>query len=69
MAQKQTKKKMDPDARICLECDSKLIKHCKCDLYDSECENGHKWHYCLKHNLRVNTGHDHTKKSRCTCIK
>jgi hypothetical protein len=38
----------------CTQCTAERMTQCMCALSESECANGHKWHWCREHHLRVN---------------
>lgn len=53
----------------CTKCGDKQLYGCKCPRSDRTCENGHSWHRCVKHKLRVEGESDHsTPTNVCTCI-
>lgn len=52
----------------CPVCESKAEISCKCPRGDSECVNGHKYHYCLVHERRVTGDADHKIPDNiCSC--
>jgi len=57
----------------CPVCEDPAIKRCNCYIGDRECENGHKWHVCAEHGLRiVGSGHEAEPDARghyfeCSC--
>ena len=59
-----------PEAKNCPICGEPSIDRCRCPRADSECKNGHKWHWCIVH-LKIVIGHfDHSLSINiCTCVK
>lgn len=60
------------NTNVCPVCGSPAIVSCRCPKSNSECKNGHKWHYCLAHNpIKVVLGaSDHSKATlACSCIR
>ena len=54
----------------CPICDSEVVGSCRCPRSDSECENGHSFHICVKHQVYVRGQSDHsTDTFSCTCGK
>lgn len=51
----------------CLECGDTKPRHCKCTLAGRTCKNGHEWHQCLRHNLRM-PGSGHGAGGTCHCV-
>ena len=37
----------------CPECGEEAIKWCKCPFRESECKNGHVWHYDTNTGVRI----------------
>lgn len=54
---------------MCPTCNLPAIRRCRCLRGDCECENGHAWHTCVKHQRTVVGKADHgLKTNACTCI-
>jgi hypothetical protein len=52
----------------CPECGKESVMTCRCFMADSTCENGHQWHTCVKHGIKVKGHGDHSGNSgKCTC--
>lgn len=59
-------KKLDRNCPVCHEPPEIT---CKCPLSDSQCKNGHDWHYCLVHDKVVLGKSDHSKDTMsCHCF-
>lgn len=53
----------------CTKCNEEAPYGCKCPRSDRTCANGHAWHRCVKHKLRVEGESDHSIPTNvCTCI-
>jgi hypothetical protein len=53
----------------CPICEEEAIRTCRCFRSDSECKNGHKWHNCVVHHVKVPAHSDHSLPiEECTCI-
>ena len=50
----------------CTVCGGEYVAQCRCMRSDRYCANGHRWHTCVVHRVRVEGGSDHGK-SGCTC--
>lgn len=52
----------------CPECGEKPEWGCRCPRHDSGCKNGHRWHTCTIHHVKVRGESDHsTDTFTCTC--
>lgn len=55
---------------LCPICGAPAKTVCKCPRKDSECKNGHQWHYCVKHHTLIAGKSDHSIKTyECICPK
>lgn len=52
----------------CPICDSPARLICKCPRRDSECAFGHRWHWCLIHDVKIIAPGLHTVTG-CSCPK
>lgn len=52
----------------CPECKEEAVTTCRCLMADSTCRNGHNWHTCVVHEVKVK-GHGCHKGDtyKCTC--
>ena len=54
----------------CPVCNEKVECACTCIRADSECKNGHQWHTCTVHKVKVLGFSDHTLSTKiCTCCE
>jgi len=54
----------------CPICGGEVMGTCRCMRGDSECENGHSFHVCVKHQMYVHGESDHSlSMDVCTCGK
>lgn len=52
----------------CPICNELAFSICKCFRHDSECKNGHTWHTCTIHKVKVLGKSDHSIPTMtCTC--
>lgn len=51
----------------CPVCQEKAVSNCRCQRRDSECAQGHHWHFCVTHHVKVIGRSDHSKPAQCTC--
>ena len=53
----------------CPVCNEPSVSRCRCPRSDSTCANGHKWHTCTVHHIRVLGHHNHAigGMNICTC--
>jgi hypothetical protein len=52
----------------CPVCDDYAVTSCRCPRCDSFCANGHHWHWCTIHHVKVLGGSDHSLPTlTCTC--
>jgi hypothetical protein len=60
------------DPRICPECGERAKMSCRCPRLDCECPNGHEWHTCVEHKVKVVGPSNHSEPKGmgwCTCPK
>lgn len=63
-------KPVDEVGNICPVCGKEAKLTCKCFRQDSVCEDGHEWHTCTIHHVKVLGKSDHsTNTMSCTCGK
>lgn len=52
----------------CPICGEDAVRTCKCFRKDSTCKNGHDWHTCTIHKIKVIGRSDHSLPTfTCTC--
>lgn len=52
----------------CPFCQAQVTSRCRCLRADSQCANGHRWHFCEEHGRLVGGESDHSKAGR-SCVK
>jgi len=58
------------DDNLCPECNGTSVCSCRCFRRDSTCKNGHNWHTCTVHHVKVQGHSNHgTDTFSCTCLK
>lgn len=50
----------------CPVCGAEAYQMCRCFRRDSECKNGHEWHTCTVHHVKVSGASDHAVGG-CSC--
>lgn len=50
---------LEDDPRACPVCGQRAVVSCKCPRIDCKCQNGHEWHTCTIHHVKVEGQSDH----------
>ena len=61
---------LEDNLEKCSVCGESVVSRCRCPRGDRCCKNGHNWHRCMIHKVRVPGQSDHgTPTFTCTCLK
>lgn len=59
---------MNKDPAACPYCGKQAVMRCRCPRADCVCPDGHVWHTCTVHGVKVMRAGSHTwSTDRCTC--